>query len=100
MMIILFVFLCLITLLAFHFTISSATTWYVKPDGSGDAPTIQAGVDSAAVGDTVMLADGVYTGLGNRDIRSTKMISIYSEIGNPELFTYLALTPLSIHAAV
>ncbi|HMB67863.1 MAG TPA: hypothetical protein VKU85_01085, partial [bacterium] len=34
----------------------------------GDAATIQAGVDLAAGGDQVVLADGVWTGPGNRDV--------------------------------
>lgn len=36
-----------------------------------EAPTIQAGVDGASVGDTVLVAPGVYTGAGNHDIRIT-----------------------------
>jgi len=39
---------------------ASSRTWKIQPDGSGDAPTIQAGIDSAAVGDTVSVLSGTY----------------------------------------
>lgn len=35
-------------------------TWYVAHDGSGDAPTIQAAVDSASAGDSVLVGPGEY----------------------------------------
>jgi hypothetical protein len=37
------------------------TTWYVHPGGAGDAVTIQAGVDLAQAGDTVLVAPATYT---------------------------------------
>jgi len=40
---------------------AEARIWHIKPDGRGDAPTIQAGVDSAQVGDEIVLAPGTFT---------------------------------------
>ena len=72
----------LLTLSAFLPSFLSAATWYIKPDGTGDAPDIQAGITAAANGDTVLLAAGTYTGLGNRDIDFLgKAIVLTSESG-------------------
>jgi len=39
---------------------ADARTWSIYPDGSGDAPTIQAGIDSATTGDSLLISPGVY----------------------------------------
>jgi hypothetical protein len=46
----------------------SRTLWRVNAAGTGDAATIQAAIDHAVSGDTIVLASGTYSGDGNRDI--------------------------------
>ena len=56
----------------------SATIIHVPADQS----TIQAGIDAAVDGDTVLVADGTYMGDGNRDIDfKGKAITVSSENG-------------------
>ena len=47
---------------------SPARTLYVDDDGPADFSTIQAAIDAAVDGDTVVIQPGTYTGDGNRDI--------------------------------
>ena len=53
-------------------------TWHIMPDGTGDAPSIQAGVDSAGVGDTVALAAGTYF---EHDITIDRTIELRGPLG-------------------
>jgi parallel beta-helix repeat protein/predicted outer membrane repeat protein len=43
-----------------HSVLAQARTWQVTVDGSGDAPTVQAGIDSAGNGDIVLVGPGTY----------------------------------------
>jgi hypothetical protein len=42
-----------------------STVYYVQPDGTGDYATIQSAINATINGDTVLLANGVFTGSGN-----------------------------------
>lgn len=61
-----------------------SSTYLIKPDGTGDFPTIQAAVDSSADGDEILLADGSFQGEGNTGVDFLgKAITIRSVSGSP-----------------
>jgi predicted outer membrane repeat protein len=49
-------------------TLAASSAWATTIHVPGDQPTIQAGIDAASAGDTVLVASGIYTGAGNRDL--------------------------------
>jgi hypothetical protein len=64
----------------------AGTLFTVKPDGTGDYPTIQAAITAATPGVIVELTDGTFTGAGNRDIDfQGKAIEVRSRGANPAL---------------
>ncbi len=64
---------------------TSADTITVFPDGSGDYPNIAEAIEAAALGDTVQLGNGVFSGTGNHDLDTEgKAIVLRSISGNPE----------------
>ena len=72
----------MISLVCFLWDSSEAATIHVP----ADQPTIQDGIDSASNGDTVLVVNGTYKGIGNRDIDfKGKAIAVISE--NGPLFT-------------
>lgn len=60
-------------------------THWIKPDGTGDHATIQDAIDAAVDGDEILLADGVFKGMGNRNIDfKGKAITLRSKSGSAQ----------------
>lgn len=63
-----------------------AATHLILPDGSGDFPTIQAGLIAAAEGDTILLGDGTFVGDDNHNLDCLgKPLLLTSQSGDPEM---------------
>jgi len=78
--------IALLTILALPLAAAPAfcTIYVVRSDGSGDFPTIQAAINAVTDGDIIELADGTFTGPGNRDIGwGSNMITVRSQSDNP-----------------
>ncbi len=56
--------------------------WLIHPDGSGDAPTVQAGIDSAQTGDFVLLAPGTFH---EHDIQLRDYVRVLGQYHDPLL---------------
>lgn len=77
------ILLLTIDLLALGQLPSGAAVYVVRPDGSGDFPTIQAAIDAATDGDVIELTDGTFRGDGNRDMDyGGRAITIRSQSGS------------------
>ncbi len=78
-----------LTILSCCLCLSCSKDKIVEPDLAGviikvpsEMPTIQAAVNAAEDGDTILVAPGIYRGEGNRDITITgKSVTILSETG-------------------
>ena len=75
--------LLFMSLFLFPFS-TSARTWYITSAGTGDAPTIQAGLDSAVAGDTVLVECGTYY---EHDILMKSAVTLISTSGDPACVT-------------
>lgn len=76
---------------------AQARTWHVIPDGTGDAPTIAAAIDSAEAGDVVELACGTFHEEG---LTIPSGITIRSETGQPECVTIEGRQPANSPGAI
>lgn len=75
---------------------STARTWYVAADGSGDAPTIAAAVDSTLSGDVILVGPGTHTVVSAVDggVNLHPNTSLVSEFGPTATFLVALAGPL------
>ena len=66
---------------------TESKTWHVRQDGSGDAPSIQAAIDSSGGGDSILVAPGIYS-QKSMLIFSKDSLTMKSEQGAGQTFLY------------
>jgi len=70
-----------------------ARTWEITVDGLGDAPTVQAGIDSAGAGDTVLVGPGTYY---ENLVLQSKNIALRSQLGAASTMLDGSMTAASV----
>jgi len=89
---------CLAFVLVFAAATASGTVVHVDHAGAGDHLTIQEGIDAASAGDTLLVAPGIYSGPGNRDLDFVgKNLTLLSSIGRDSTFIDCGGTPEEFH---
>lgn len=77
--------LCLLVLVLGFSASALADSYLVRPDGLGNYATVQAAINAAAEGDTVLLWSGIFQGEGNRNISFMgKALVVRSVVDNPD----------------
>ncbi|GAJ08447.1 unnamed protein product, partial [marine sediment metagenome] len=80
------------------FVVPESITITVDDDGPADFDNIQAAIDAACCGGTIIVADGTYTGAGNRDIDFRgKVITVRSENGPENCIIDCNATQADLH---
>ncbi len=78
----------ILCLLMIPLAASFATTCIVRPDGTGDFPTIMSAMGGVIDGDIIELDNGVYEGWGNRDVSFLgKAVTLRSRSNDPDSCT-------------
>jgi len=75
-----------VALIVFLSSVGSARTWRVNQDGTGDAPTIPAAIDSSVAMDTILVAPGTY--VQESIILNKTYLALLSEGGADETFLH------------